>query len=229
MTAMHTTRAGANRLQDETWDLLCEAGARVRYKKGQEIFQEGETGDSLFLVTSGLVRIVLYSAGGKGSIVSFLGPREIIGEVGCITGAPRTATVECAENVEGHLVSQAELFRVLGRSEAAVRDLLTMLCHRLRRTDGAFQRVSALSMKGRLAGALLALAEQYGEDHGDGTLVRLAVTQSDIGAFSGLSRENTSRILSGWRKAGLIAFAPDKRSIILNDPDALAEIADFDW
>ena len=73
---------------------------------------------------------------------------------------------------------------------------------RLRDTNNVVAAMSFLSLKGRVAQALLSLAEAFGNDVGAGRiLVRQKVTQSDLAAMAGIARENVSRILNDWMRA----------------------------
>jgi CRP-like cAMP-binding protein len=81
-----------------------------------------------------------------------------------------------------------------------------MLVQRLRDTNNVVVATSFLSLKGRVAQALLSLAEAFGNDVGSGRiLIRQKVTQSDLAAMAGIARENVSRILNDWMRAKLVS------------------------
>jgi Crp-like helix-turn-helix domain len=74
-----------------------------------------------------------------------------------------------------------------------------LLARRLRDADDALVATNFLSLKGRLARALLSLAEAFGRDIGQGRiLIRQKVSQSDLAAIAGIARENVSRVLNDW-------------------------------
>ena len=82
------------------------------------------------------------------------------------------------------------------------RHIVTLLVRRLRDTNQVVAAMSFLSLKGRVAQALLSLAEAFGNDVGSGRiLVKQKVTQSDLAAMAGIARENVSRILNDWMRA----------------------------
>jgi CRP/FNR family cyclic AMP-dependent transcriptional regulator len=63
-----------------------------------------------------------------------------------------------------------------------------------------------MSLKGRLARVLLSLAEAFGHEVGKGRiLIRQKVTQTDLAAMAGISRENVSRILSHWMREAVVS------------------------
>jgi CRP/FNR family transcriptional regulator, cyclic AMP receptor protein len=62
-----------------------------------------------------------------------------------------------------------------------------------------------VTVKARLARALLALTEYLGEDAGEGRiLIRHKISQSDLAAMAGVARENVSRVLSDWKRRNLV-------------------------
>jgi Crp-like helix-turn-helix domain len=74
-----------------------------------------------------------------------------------------------------------------------------LLAQRLRDTDEALVATNFLSVKGRVARALLSIAEAFGHDVGQGRVViRQKVSQGDLAAMACVARENVSRVLSDW-------------------------------
>ena len=197
------------------------------YKAGETIFYEGDPSDSLILIESGVVTVTRYAASGKDAILTFLNEGDVIGEIGCLSGAVRSATVAANSAVKAGVVRQGDLFEALRREPDLALSFIGVLCARLLATDELVMSLSALPMRARLAGGLLQLAKRHGSDTDDLGRVKLGiqVTQRDLGAFVGLSRENVSRILAEWRERGIVSSAAGGR-LILNDTDHLREIAD---
>jgi CRP/FNR family cyclic AMP-dependent transcriptional regulator len=80
-----------------------------------------------------------------------------------------------------------------------------LLAQRLRDTDDALVATNFLSVKGRVARALLSIAEAFGHDVGQGRIViRQKVSQSDLAAMAGIARENVSRVLNDWTSRSLV-------------------------
>ena len=83
--------------------------------------------------------------------------------------------------------------------------LLSLVAARLRDTDQVVAAGSFLSLKGRVARALLDLAKAFGNDVGGGRIViRQKISQSDVAAMAGIARENVSRILNEWMRKKLV-------------------------
>jgi CRP-like cAMP-binding protein len=111
-------------------------------------------------------------------------------------------------------------FKAFGeRNPQIYRHLAILLTKRLRDTD-AVVAASFLSLKGRVARALLNLTEAFGHDVGGGRIViRQKIGQSDLGAMAGIARETVSRILNDWIRDAVISrvsayYCVEKRAIL---------------
>jgi CRP-like cAMP-binding protein len=183
------------------------AKARVRsLPADQTLFVAGDEGDGCYLVEEGLLKVSLAAPTGGERILAILGPRSVVGELSVIDGAPRSATVTALRDSKLSFVSRA-VFEAFGRSRPELYLHLTaLLAHRLRDTNDALVATNFLSVKGRVARALLNLAEAFGRDTGQGRiLIRQKVSQSDLAAMAGIARENVSRALSDWANRSLVS------------------------
>ncbi len=183
------------------------AKARVVSLAADEtLFIAGDGGDGCYRVDEGLLKASIMSSGGGERILAIFGPGAMIGELSMIDGAPRSASVTAIRPAKLQFVSRAA-FDAFGESSPEVyRHLVGLLAGRLRETNGALVATSFLSVKGRVARALLSLAEAFGHDVGNGrTLVRQKVTQSDLAAMAGIARENVSRVLQDWIRGKVVS------------------------
>ena len=73
---------------------------RRRFRRNEVIFHQGDPGDSLHVVASGAVKIVLPSAEGEEAIIATLRPGDFFGELALLDGAPRSATATALEPCE---------------------------------------------------------------------------------------------------------------------------------
>ena len=123
-----------------------------------------------------------------------------------IDGAPRSASVAALRESKLCFVSRAD-FDAFGRATPQLyQHVMTVLAQRLRDTNDALAASSFLSVKGRVARALLSLAEAFGRDVGGGRiLIRQKVTQGDLAAIAGIARENVSRVLKDWTMRSMVS------------------------
>src|SRR6476469_5209760 len=134
----------------------------------QIVFLAGDAGDGCYRIEDGLLKVSVSAAGGGERILAILGPGSVVGELSMIDGAPRSASVTALRDSKLYFVSQAD-FDAIGKSNPEIyRDVMRMLARRLRDTNDALAASSFLSVKGRVARALLSLAEAFGKDVGNG-------------------------------------------------------------
>lgn len=183
------------------------ATARVhRLKADQTLFTAGDPGDGCYRIEQGLLKVSVVSPSGSERILAILGPGALVGELAMIDAQPRSASVTAARDSELSFISRTA-FEVVAETHPEVyRHIVKLLAQRLRDTNTVVAAMSFLPLKGRVAQALLSLAEAFGHDVGSGRiLVRQKVTQSDLAAMAGIARENVSRILNDWMRAKLVS------------------------
>jgi CRP-like cAMP-binding protein len=123
-----------------------------------------------------------------------------------IDGGPRSASVTALRDSKLSFVGRTA-FEAFGQSRPDLyRHVATLLARRLRDTDDALVATNFLSVKGRVARALLSLADAFGRDlDRDRILIRQKVSQSDLAAMAGIARENVSRVLHDWTSRSVVS------------------------
>jgi CRP/FNR family transcriptional regulator, cyclic AMP receptor protein len=123
-----------------------------------------------------------------------------------INGAPRSASVTAIRESKLSFVSRATFDAFARTHPELYRHVMLLLAHRLTDTNLALAATTFLSVQGRVARALLSLAQAFGHDVGGGRiLIRQKITQSDLAAMAGIARENVSRILKEWMRRGVVS------------------------
>jgi CRP/FNR family cyclic AMP-dependent transcriptional regulator len=177
----------------------------VSLKADQTLFMVGDEGDGCYRVEEGLLKASIAAPAGGERILAILGPGSVVGELSMIDRGPRSASVTALRDSKLSFVGRSA-FEAFGQSRPELyRHVATLLAQRLRDTDEALVATNFLSLKGRLARALLSLAEAFGQDIGQGRiLIRQKVSQSDLAAMVGIARENVSRVLNDWTSRSLV-------------------------
>jgi CRP-like cAMP-binding protein len=165
----------------------------------------GDEGDGCYRVEEGLLKASIAAPAGGERILAILGPGSVVGELSMIDGGPRSASVTALRDSKLSFVGRTA-FAAFGESRPDLyRHVATLLSRRLRDTDDALVATNFLSVKARVARALLSLAEAFGRDIGQGRiLIRQKVSQSDLAAMAGIARENVSRVLNDWGSRSLV-------------------------
>jgi len=193
-------------LPEELWNGLFEKARISSFAADQVLFLSGDEADGCYRVEEGLLKASVVTPAGGERILAILGPGALVGELSMIDGAPRSASVTALRQSKLSFVSRTA-FETFGRSSPELyRHVMRLLARRLRDTNDALAATSVLSVKGRVARALLSLAEAFGHDVGSGRiLVRQKITQGDLALMAGIARENVSRVLKEWAEASLIS------------------------
>jgi CRP/FNR family cyclic AMP-dependent transcriptional regulator len=185
-------------------ELFRHAAVRV-LEDGKALFRAGDAGDGCYRLKTGLVKIVVTSQLGEERIISLLGPPAVVGELSMIDGEPRSASVIAISDCSLLFVSREKFEKYVESHPEAIRYLVRTLASRLRQADDALAASTFLSVRARLARAMLILSEHVGETTEGGEIIlHIKIGQGDLAAMAGIARENVSRTLSEWRKQDLV-------------------------
>ena len=193
-----------------------------RFRRNEVIFHAGDPGDSLFVVATGSVKIVLASADGDEAIIAALRPGDFFGELSVLDGAERSATAIALEPTELRSLGRAPFLELVDTQPGLRRALLAGLAAELRRITLHAEELHFLDLPGRLAMRLVQLAHEAGAV-GPGVELPWRYTQSDLASMIGGSRQSVNRVLGDLSNEGLLRVEHD--TIVIPDIDALARVA----
>lgn len=198
---------------------LVSLATRATMKKGQTLLLQGDTGDSLIILLTGNARVTMVAQNGREITLDYVDPGSVLGEISVIDGGDRTASV-IALNDGSYLRLTRHAFETfVERQPAMAWRFMRELARRLRQTNNTIESDRAFSSGPRLARFLQRLTLR----NGDGRL-RLDLSQSELGSFAGMSRENINRQLSTWADMGLIELEHGQIRVL--DGKSLSEIAE---
>jgi CRP/FNR family transcriptional regulator, cyclic AMP receptor protein len=210
-------------LDAESAATLEAALTRRTLARGHVVFSEGDDGDRLFVVLEGKVKISRAATDGRENLLAVLGATEMFGELSLFDPGPRTATVTTVTESTLASLDHDDLRPLLNDRPGVAVQLLQALAQRLRRTNEAMADLVFTDVPGRVAKALLDLAEKFGVAEADGTRVRHDLTQEELAQLVGASRETVNKALSEFAHRGWLRI--DGRSVVLLDADRLARRA----
>ena len=182
------------------------AGERtLKLREGETLFERGDAGDGCYWLRRGVLAVCVASATGEQRILAILGPGAIVGELAMIDGLPRSATIQAMKDCELTFISRAAFIEMLRQHPELYIDIATTLAGRLRQSDEDLVASSFLTVRARVARAMLQFARQLGEEAGPGRiLIRHRMTQSDLAAMAGVARESVSRTLRDWQRQKIV-------------------------
>lgn len=198
------------------------------YGRGQYLWYQGDEGDRLVVVASGLVKIVLTSAQGEEVVLNTAGRHETVGELALLDGGPRSAAVVAVEPTTVLMLSRGTMLDLMGRHRSVLEAVLRALGGHVRRLSDQTGDLILLDLGGRLAKLLLRLAQDRvldgTADDGD-VVLDLGLSQSDFAAMVGATRQAVNRALQLLAARGLISL--DGRVIVLHDVPGLRRRAGY--
>ena len=202
---------------------LLELTERETFKRGQVIFTEGDPGDKLYVIAAGKLKLSRSSHDGRENLLAVLGPGEIIGEISFFDPGPRTASAITVSDTEVLALAHGHLRGFLRDNAQASVAMLGALAHRLRRTNDNVADLVFTDVPGRVAKALLDLAERFGVDDGNGLLVQHELTQEELAQLVGASRETVNKALADFASRGWLRL--EARSVRLLEVERLRKRA----
>jgi CRP/FNR family cyclic AMP-dependent transcriptional regulator len=210
-------------LDGATADLLASVMTTRTIDRGHVVFNEGDTGDRLFIVLDGKVKISRAATDGRENLLAVLGPSEMFGELSLFDPGPRTATATAVTDSVLASLDHDDLRPLLLAQPTVAVQLLAALAQRLRRTNEAMADLVFSDVPGRVAKALLDLAERFGDSESDGVRVRHDLTQEELAQLVGASRETVNKALSEFANRGWLRL--EGRTVLLLDQERLARRA----
>ncbi len=210
----------------EVLDNLSRFARMQKFAKGDVIVQKGAAGGGMMAVVEGRVKISTVSPEGKEVILDFINPGEVFGEIALLDNRERTADATAMETCQILVLERRDFLPFLERHPQTCIKLLSVLCGRLRQTNQLIEGSLFLNVESRFAKRLLGFARQYGEPQPDGILIRLKLSQQEIAALIGVTRESVNKQLSAWQERGWIEVS--RGAILVTNIEALESVVDLD-
>lgn len=209
------------RVDGPTLETLARTLRRRRFKRNGVVFHQGDPGDSLFIVESGRVKVVVLSPeGAEDAIIATIGPGMFFGELALLDGAARSASAIAVEPSETLVLDRESFDRLLDREPRFRRAILAALASELRRLTGHVEELQFLDLLGRLAMRIVRIAEEAAPGARRDVRLPWPFSQSELAGMIGGARQSINRLLQGLIADGLIRFEGDV--LVIPDVDALS-------
>ncbi|RJP32835.1 MAG: Crp/Fnr family transcriptional regulator [Actinobacteria bacterium] len=209
-------------LEAEELDRLYSLCSTERFAKGDYIFLECDQPRNLFVVVKGEVKLLKQTEDGRETIVEMAYPGEIFGEEAIFDGQPYPLTAQALDEVELLSITRTEFFSFLRDNPDLALEIITELGARLREAQNTIRALAMERVEWRIARVLLMLSRKAGTVEVDGVSIDLPLTRQDIADMAATTVETTIRVLSNFKKMGLVDT--EKGKIILRDKKHLEEM-----
>ncbi len=200
---------------------------RKSFRPGTFVITVEKVGELAYVLLEGTVKIFVDQADGSEVILAFLGPGDTFGEMSLLDSAGRSANVLAIEKCSCLAINRATFHELLQSVPRLSYNLVQLLTRRLRLANEQIKALSTLDVRGRVARQIVAFSQQYGRDGepdgGDGAIrIPLRLTQSDIAALVGASRERVNQVIVDFKESGFISVSP-RHHITVHDQAALVK------
>jgi CRP/FNR family cyclic AMP-dependent transcriptional regulator len=202
---------------DDQLRLLASVVTRKSAARSSMILVAGDATDSLYIVLSGRLKVMMSDSEGKEVILSILGPGEFFGEMGLIDDSPRSASVVAIEACELLAIAKRDFSKCLAESFDMAMAVMRGLVRRLREADRKIGSLALLDVYGRVARLLLDMSETVNGQK----MVTKRLPKQDIAKMIGASREMVSRVMKDLQLGGYIEMRGS--NILLRDTIVLPE------
>jgi CRP/FNR family transcriptional regulator, cyclic AMP receptor protein len=213
-------------LREETLRALADRSVERSYPRHGRLFYQGDPGSGLFVLASGLVKVVVTSEDGEEMVLVTLGPGEAFGELSIVDGGPRSASAEALEPTVALVITREVLLDLAARDSGLTEALLRTLGALLRRLTEQASDLVFLDLPGRMAKLLAGLAAERGTETPDGVELDANLTQTDLAGMVGASRQSVNQILQGFARRGYLQVRG--RRIVIHRLDLLRRRAGLD-
>ena len=171
-----------------------------RFPKNKTIVEEGLTGDYMYVLREGQVKVTKLSADGREKILELLDAGDFFGEMSLLDSAPRSATVKTMREARVLALSRSDFLSLLRRSPDLAMAVIQELTRRLRQVDEQASSLSFQRVKERTQGLLVRLSKDF--ECPDGRRMTPALTHQQIADMVGTSRETVTRVVKRLKDQG---------------------------
>lgn len=211
---MSTSGPFLGALETADRERLFEVGRPRTYDRGVRVFLEDDEPGAVFVVLSGFVKVTVGTPAGRDVLIAVRGPGDLVGEMSALDAGTRSATLEALEDCELLSIPGARFLEFLEERPRAAILLLRLLSLRLRDASGRVAETAAYDVVARLARRLVELAERFGAHENGRVEIALPLTQDEMAAWLGCSRESLVRALHLLREMEVIETGRRRIAIV---------------
>jgi len=208
-------------LDDSSAASLRESMSAIKLSKGQTLFKEGDSGDRLYVVVSGKIKLGTASGDGRENLLAILGPGEMFGELSLFDPEPRTSTATAVTDVRLVSLAHDQVIGLVTSHPQVSLEILRRLAQRLRKSNETLADLVFADVPGRVAKAIMDLGVRFGSQKEDGFHVNHDLTQEELAQLVGASRETVNKALADFAARGWVKLEP--RAVLVVDVERLTK------
>lgn len=213
-------------LQSEDLEELAKCLYQKTMHRTQVLFQQGDQGDELLIVTEGAVKVELVNPDGKELTLAILRPYQFLGELALLDDFPRSANAIALEDGLLLALNKRDFLRVVQQFPRMMLPITRQLTRRVRVLTEDIASMAFMDTFTRTARKLVNLAQDLGQPgSGFEIVIPQPLTHQELANLVGATRETITKILTDMKNRGLIAIHNQKITIL--NKNEFAEIANL--
>jgi len=173
------------------------------YKKGQVIFEEGETLNGVYCVRDGVCKLTKLSENGKDQVVKLVVKGGLLGKRSLVTEQKTNLSAVALNDMEMCFIPKSEIMADLVKNPKFTMDVLKKMANDLKDSDISLVNMAQKSVKRRMAEILIYIYDNFGTNADD--YLNIVISREDYASIVGTATESAIRILSQFKKEGLIS------------------------
>lgn len=201
-------------LSDDELQMILHGGYKKKFKKENFIIKHGDSGDAMYLIITGSVKLTLFNEDGRTIVLSLLNEEDFFGELSLLDDKARSCSVIAMSNCELFILTRQLFYKLIREHPEMMFKILKELTKRLRRADDKIGSLALLDVYGRIVQVLYELANDVGRDTEEGIVIENFPTHEELASIVGTTRESVSRIMPNVKKTGILKYCKDRKVIL---------------
>lgn len=178
------------------------------------IFFENDSGEAIYLISTGMVKISKISDEGREKTLTILESGDFFGEMALLDGGVRSATAQALRDTRLLLIYREDFLELLHNYPEIGSKIIAVLSQRLRETNRQLENAHFKTVTERVKNFLMKLAREKGKSVKEGTLIEQKLTHQELGNLVGTSRESVTRTLNKLQEQGWLKIEEENLIII---------------
>jgi CRP-like cAMP-binding protein len=209
-------------LDEESLEQLSKNKVPNIYRKGQNLFMQGNPSFGLYCLGNGNVKVSIVNSVGKESIVRIASNGNIVGHRSLFAHQPYQAMGTSISETHACFIDKKYLLELVEKNVSVANHALFSLAQDLGVSEKKISSLSHQNVRERLAALILLLKDSHGVEQDDGILLNINLSREEMASLLGMASESLIRCISEFKEENLIRL--EKKMIVILNLSKIQEI-----
>jgi len=191
------------------------------FEKGEYLFWEGESSNCLYVIKEGRVKVLRHLLSGKNIVLEIVAAGDICG-ASTLFGGAQIASAQAVKKTKLYTLPKQDFLLLLEKQKGLAKEIIVFLGQKLMKVHEMIINLISGKVEQRIASLLLGLSERHGSSTPKGIKINIHLTRQDIADIVGTTVETTIRVISKFKKQGVVAA--DSKEIVITNKEQLKQI-----